>query len=124
MLKILSVCAVLSFLPVSSAMAQLGACAEDVKKTCANIKPGNLRIATCLKEHVTDLSDVCKARLAEVAAAGKTCRADVQQQCGTERRRIQKVACSTGNLSLASALSAELEIDCRGRGASPRVLSR
>ena len=70
MLKILSVCAVLSFLPVSSAMAQRGACAEDVKKTCANIKPGNLRIATCLKEHVTDLSDVCKARLAEVAAAG------------------------------------------------------
>ena len=71
MLKILSVCAVFSFLLVSSAMAQRGACAEDVKKTCANIKPGNLRIATCLKEHVTDLSDVCKARLAEVAAAGK-----------------------------------------------------
>ena len=71
MLKILSVCAVLSSLLVSSsAMAQRGACAEDVKKTCANIKPGNLRIATCLKEHVTDLSDVCKARLAEVAAAG------------------------------------------------------
>ena len=63
------------------------------KKTCANIKPGNLRIATCLKEHVTDLSDVCKARLAEVAAAGKTCRADVEKQCSTERRRIQKMAC-------------------------------
>src|SRR6476469_10944895 len=93
MLKILSFCAVLSFLPVSSAMAQRGACAEDVKKTCANIKPGNLRIATCLKEHVKDLSDVCKARLAEVAAAGKTCRADVEKQCSTERRRIQKVAC-------------------------------
>ena len=93
MLKILSVCAALSFLLVSSAMAQRGACAEDVKKTCANIKPGNLRIATCLNEHVTDLSDVCKARLAEVAAAGKTCRADVEKQCSTERRRIQKVAC-------------------------------
>ena len=99
MLKILSICAALSFLPVSSAMAQLGACAEDVKKTCANIKPGNLRIATCLKEHVTDLSDVCKARLAEVAAAGKTCRADVEKQCGTERRRIQKVACIRNALS-------------------------
>ena len=94
MLKILSVCAALSFLFVSSAMAQSGgACAADIKKVCANIKPGNLRIATCLKEHVTDLSDVCKARLAEVAAAGKTCRADVEKQCGTKRRRIQKVAC-------------------------------
>ena len=102
MLKILSVGAVLSFLLVSSAMAQRGACAEDVKKTCANIKPGNLRIATCLKEHVTDLSDVCKARLAEVAAAGKTCRAEVQQQCGTESRRIKKLACIKNALSSLS----------------------
>ena len=45
------------------------------------------------KEHVADLSDVCKARLAEVAAVGKTCRADVEKQCSTERRRIKKVAC-------------------------------
>jgi len=102
MLKILSFCAVLSFLPVSSAMAQRGACAEDIKKTCANIKPGKLRIATCLKEHVTDLSDVCKARLAEVAAAGKTCRAEVQQQCGTESRRIKKLACIKNALSSLS----------------------
>jgi len=37
--------------------------------------------------------------LAEVAAAGKTCRADVEKQCGTERRRIQKVACIKNALS-------------------------
>ena len=35
----------------------------------------------------------------EVAAAGKTCRADVEKQCGTERRRIQKVACIGNALS-------------------------
>jgi hypothetical protein len=95
MLKILSICATLSFLLVSSAMAQsgVGACAADIKQVCANIEPGNLRIATCVKEHLSDLSDVCKARLAEVVAAGKTCRADVEKQCSTERRRIQKVAC-------------------------------
>ena len=95
MLKILSICATLSFLLVSSAMAQsgVGACAADITKVCANIEPGNLRIAACLKERLTDLSDVCKARLAEVAAAGKTCRAEVEKQCGTERRRIKKVAC-------------------------------
>ena len=101
MLKLLSICAALSFLFVSGAMAQsggaaksgVGACAADIKKVCANIEPGNLRIATCVKEHVADLSDVCKARLAAVAAAGKTCRADVEKQCSTERRRIQKVTC-------------------------------
>ena len=95
MLKILSICATLSFLLVSNAMAQsgVGACAADIKKVCANIDPGNLRIATCVKEHLTDLSDACKARLAEVAAAGKTCRTEVEKQCGTKTRRTQKVAC-------------------------------
>jgi len=96
MLKIFSICATVSFLLVSSAMAQsgVGACAADIKKVCANIKPGNLRIATCVKEHFADLSDACKERLAKVAAAGKTCRADVEkQQCSTKRLRIQKVAC-------------------------------
>ena len=95
MLKILSICVTLSFLLVSSAMAQSGvdSCATDIKKVCADIEPGNLRIANCVKEHVADLSDVCKARLAEVAAVGKTCRADVEKQCSTERRRIKKVAC-------------------------------
>ena len=106
MLKILPVCAVLSFVLVSSAMAQSGACAEDIKKACANVEPGNLRIATCLKEHVSDLSDACKARWAEIAAAGKTCRADVEKQCGTERRRIRKIAC------IRDAL-ANLGDDCR-----------
>src|SRR6476620_10969797 len=98
MLKILSTCATLSFLLVSSAMAQsgAGACAADIKKVCANVEAGNLRIATCLKERLTDLSDVCKARVAEVTAAGKTCRADVEKQCGTERGRVQKVACIKG----------------------------
>ena len=107
MLKILSICAALSFVFTSDVMAQsggggksgIGACRADIKKVCGDTKPGGNRIATCLKEHVTDLSDVCKARLAEVAAAGKTCRAEVQQQCGTESRRIQKLACIRNALS-------------------------
>ena len=96
MLKILSISAALSFLFVSGAMAQsggVGACAADIKKVCGSIEPGGRRIATCLKERLADLSDVCKARMAEVAAAGKTCRADVEKQCGTKTRRTQKVAC-------------------------------
>ena len=61
MLKILSICATLSFLLVSSAMAQsgVGACAADIKKVCANIEPGNLRIATCVKEHVAETFPTC-----------------------------------------------------------------
>ncbi len=96
MLKTLLICAALSLVFVSSAaMAQSGrgACAADIKKACGTIKPGGGRVATCLKERVADLSDVCKARLAEVAAAGKSCRADIEkQQCAT-KGGIQKVTC-------------------------------
>ncbi|MBS0180331.1 MAG: cysteine rich repeat-containing protein [Nitrospira sp.] len=35
------------------------ACAEDVKKLCAGIKPGEGRIVQCLKEHTQDLSPAC-----------------------------------------------------------------
>lgn len=35
------------------------ACAEDVKRLCAGIKPGEGRIVQCLKEHSQDLSPVC-----------------------------------------------------------------
>ena len=96
MLKILSISAALSFFFVSGAMAQsggAGACAADIKKVCGSVEPGGRRIANCLKERLSDLSDVCKARVAELAAARKTCRADVEKQCGTKTRRTQKVAC-------------------------------
>jgi Cysteine rich repeat len=92
-LKMLSICAALSFLLVSSAMAQSRVCAADIKKACANIEPGNGRIAACVKENLKNLSDGCKARLAGAAEAAKTCRADVSKECGSVRRRIQKVAC-------------------------------
>jgi hypothetical protein len=94
MSKILTISAALSLL-TSSAMAQspAAACAADIKKACANVEPGNRRIAACIKEHLAELSDACKARLAEAAAAGRTCRADVEKQCGTVRRRVQKIAC-------------------------------
>ncbi len=35
------------------------ACAEDVKRLCANVKPGEGRIAQCLKAHTQDLSPTC-----------------------------------------------------------------
>ena len=92
MLKMAAICAALSLLPVSSAVAQSRVCASDIKKACANIEPGNGRVAACIKEHLKDLSDVCKTRLADAAATARTCQADVNKECGSVRR-IQKVAC-------------------------------
>jgi hypothetical protein len=101
MLEIVLICATLSFGYVSGATAQsgAGACVADIKKICADVKPGSGRIAACLKAKVADLSDVCKARFAEVAAAGKTCRGEVEKQCGTKTGRIQKVTCIKGALA-------------------------
>jgi hypothetical protein len=93
-LKILSICAALSLLVVSSgAMAQSRVCAADIKKACANVEPGGGRIAACIKEKHKDFSDPCKNRLATIAAAARTCRADVNKECGNVRARIRKVAC-------------------------------
>ncbi len=35
------------------------ACADDVKRLCTGIKPGEGRIVQCLKEHAQDLSSTC-----------------------------------------------------------------
>ena len=98
MLKMLSICAVLSFPLVSSAMAQSRVCAADINGACANIQPGGGRIAACVKEKFKDFSDGCKARLAEVAAAAKTCREEVNKECGSVKG-LKKVACVKDALS-------------------------
>jgi Cysteine rich repeat len=76
-------------------------CAADIKQACANIEPGGGRIAACVKEKLNNFSDACKARLAEVAATAKTCREEVNKECGTERR-LKKVACVKDALSKLS----------------------
>jgi hypothetical protein len=100
-LKKLSICAALSFLLVSSAMAQSRVCAADIKQACANIEPGGGRIAACVKEKFNNFSDACKARLAEVAAAAKTCREEVNKECGSAQR-LKKVVCVKDALSKLS----------------------
>lgn len=41
------------------------ACAPEIEKYCANIERGPGRMRTCLEGHVSELSDACKARVAE-----------------------------------------------------------
>ena len=63
----------------SAAMAQAGKpCANDIKKQCAGIQPGEGRIKACIKSHLKDLSPTCQDRLLTVAVSGKVCKADVR----------------------------------------------
>lgn len=44
-----------------------GPCAEDAAKFCKDVKPGEGRVAACLKEHEKELSQACKDRKALAA---------------------------------------------------------
>lgn len=67
------------------AMAQLGgarqACAPDIKQLCAEIKPGESRLKTCLKEHFGQLSASCQTALLSNVTITKSCKADAEQKC-------------------------------------------
>ncbi len=88
---------------LASAQARPGACAADIKAKCGDVKPGEGRIAACVKEHLGEMSQPCQARLAKLPAVAKACAADVKKSCGDVkpgRGRIE--AClgqALGNLS-------------------------
>lgn len=46
----------------ASAERGKGVCAEDVAKFCKDVKPGEGRVAACLKEHEKNLSKACRER--------------------------------------------------------------
>ena len=57
-------------LALVKARAVRKACGADVKKNCADIRPGGGRIETCLKDHFADVSDQCRETISQ--AAGKS----------------------------------------------------
>jgi hypothetical protein len=68
-------------LPTSMTSAKVtGACLKDAKALCPGVQPGGGQIKDCLKTHIKDLSDDCKAVLLKVVNA-KACAADVKQFC-------------------------------------------
>ena len=65
----------------SAAVAEQKSCATDIKTLCAGIQPGEGRIKTCIKSHLTDLSQTCEDRVLTVAVTGKVCKADLTNLC-------------------------------------------
>ena len=56
----------------SAAVAQTGKpCADDIKKLCAGIQPGEGRIKACIKSHMAELSDPCKDAMSRAPAGRK-----------------------------------------------------
>ena len=68
-------------LPSAMATAKVtGGCLSDAKSLCAGVQPGGGKIRDCLKSHVKDLSDDCKAVLLKAVNA-KACADDVKKYC-------------------------------------------
>jgi hypothetical protein len=57
-------------LALIKARAVRNACKADVKKSCADIKPGGGRIEACLKDHFAEVSDSCKETISQAAGKG------------------------------------------------------
>jgi hypothetical protein len=70
-------------LSASAAVAQQSGrpCAGDIKKLCADIKPGEGRLMACMKSHLGDLSETCQDRVLTVAVTGKVCKGDIAKLC-------------------------------------------
>lgn len=66
-----------------------GACRNDAKKFCGDVKPGGGRVRDCLKRHEADLSQACKDNIAEgkkkmqekMNELKEACKQDLQQYC-------------------------------------------
>lgn len=62
-----------------------GACKEDLKKFCADVKSGGGRLVQCLKEHEKDLSPACqearKAARERAKQKRDACADDVKKFC-------------------------------------------
>jgi hypothetical protein len=105
MMKSLIVIGTAVLLSATAAMAEqggrTGACAADIKAKCAAVQRGEGRIRACVKEHLTEFSEPCQARLAKIATLGDACKADVTKSCA-DKSRLRRVSCvkeALGNLS-------------------------
>lgn len=78
----------------AAAESKKGACREEIKKFCADVKPGGGRIHQCLNKHENELSQACRdartaarekarQRAREIHAA---CDGDVKKLCADVQR--------------------------------------
>ena len=68
-------------------------CKADAERLCKDVKPGQGRVAACLKAHEKDLSPACVARIQTRKAARMACKADRETHCADVKGRGKVRAC-------------------------------
>lgn len=119
MKKLFAVCTLVisSFAFANQHMGHHGACKEDIKKFCGDMKKGEGEMAQCLKTHEAELSPACKEQHAENKEMRqdfmKACKMDLKTHCkGVKMGGGAKMQCLKDKESMLSeACKAELSKD-------------
>jgi hypothetical protein len=97
--------------------AGFGPCQEDVQRLCADVKPGQGRMARCLREKEAEVSPACreflKQRRSEFRAARTACADDMKRLCADVRPGQGRVA------ACLKRHEAELSPECKREGTAP-----
>lgn len=95
-----------------NAMPSKGVCADDIKKLCADAKPGAGGIAACLKKHEADLSPGCKTHQdnmnKKAEAFNTACGDDIKKQCPDAKPGKGLMACLHGKTAELSPACSEI----------------
>ena len=85
LLAVMAVCLIVGGASSTFAAGGNKPCSADLKKFCADVKPGDGRIMACLDQHKQELSPGCNARLAklteEAKEVGSACYDDIMLYC-------------------------------------------
>jgi hypothetical protein len=97
-------------------------CREDMERLCSDVKPGGGARIRCLKDHEDELSDACRAQIAEHSQQGHEHASKIVQACGDDAKKL----CANvepGNGGIGRCLrdhEADLSSACRDALAQPR----
>jgi len=65
-----------------------GACKDDMKKLCGDVKPGDGAMQDCMKSHEADLSQGCKDNMAEMKQKMEAKRKEMQEACKADIKQF------------------------------------
>jgi len=106
---------------IASASAQThdlaSSCLADVHHFCAETKPGEGRILSCIQEHSDQLSQSCRAAIVRATTVARACIGDVHEHCAGIRPGNGRItACMVdhvGSLSVECKSAVAAELDAR-----------
>jgi len=107
----------LGVIAVQDVPAAQGPCADDIAKYCKDVKPGDGRLARCLKENEKQLSPACSSSIDESKKRVK----EAHQACESDARKFCKDV-KPGQGRIVKCLrehEKDLSLECRDKMAQP-----